>query len=49
MARQIATMARELDRDLQTVRQILRRPIEDEVARGGLTGPQQSAMRVLVS
>jgi len=49
MARQIATMARELDRDLQAVRQILRRPVEAEVARGGLTGPQQSAMRVLVS
>lgn len=49
MARkQIDSIAKDLDRDLQAVRQILRQPIENEVARGGLTGPQQSAMRVLV-
>ncbi len=41
-------MAGEIDRDLRAVRQILRQPIEAEIARGGLTGPQQSAMHVLV-
>jgi DNA-binding MarR family transcriptional regulator len=46
---QIASLAKEIDRDLRAVRQILRRPVEAEVARGGLTGPQQSAMRALVN
>jgi len=46
--KQIATLADEIHRDLHAVRQILRRPVEAEVARGGLTGPQQSAMRALV-
>jgi len=41
-------MAKEIDRDLQAIRQILRRPVEAEVARVGLTVPQQSAMRVLI-
>jgi DNA-binding MarR family transcriptional regulator len=46
---QIAPIAKEIDRDLRAIRQILRRPVEAEVARGGLTGPQQSAMRVLIN
>jgi DNA-binding MarR family transcriptional regulator len=46
--REIVTMAGEIDRDLRAVRQILRQPLEAEIARGGLTGPQQSAMHVLV-
>jgi DNA-binding MarR family transcriptional regulator len=43
----LAAIASEIDRDLRTVRQILRRPVETEIARGHLTGPQQSAMAVL--
>jgi DNA-binding MarR family transcriptional regulator len=46
--RDLERMAEEIDRDLGAIRQILRRPVEAEVARGGLTGPQQSAMSVLV-
>ncbi len=41
-------MALEVDRDLKAIRKILRRPMEQEVARGDLTGPQMSAMRLLV-
>jgi len=44
----LSNMARELDRDLRVVRQIINRPIEALIERGGLTGPQQSAMQVLV-
>ena len=41
-------MARELDRDLRAVRQIINRPIQALIESGGLTGPQQSAMQILV-
>lgn len=44
----VSQQAHELDRDLKTIRQILRRPLEQEVARGELTVPQMSAMRMLV-
>jgi DNA-binding MarR family transcriptional regulator len=44
----LSNMARELDRDLHAVRQIINRPIEAMIESGGLTGPQQSTMRVLV-
>ena len=44
----LSNMARELDRDLRAVRQILNRPIEAMIESGGLTGPQQGTMRVLV-
>jgi len=44
----ILEAAQELDRDLRAVRQALRRPAEAEIARGNLTGPQKSAMSVLV-
>jgi DNA-binding MarR family transcriptional regulator len=44
----LSNMARELDRDLRAVRQIINRPIEALIESGGLTGPQQSAMQVLV-
>jgi MarR family transcriptional regulator, organic hydroperoxide resistance regulator len=40
--------AEELNRDLRAIRAALRRPIKIEMARGNLTGPQQSAMAVLV-
>jgi len=45
----IGPLAKEIDRDLRAIRQVLRRPLEADVARGGLPGPQQSAMRVLVA
>jgi DNA-binding MarR family transcriptional regulator len=40
--------ARELDRDLHAIRQILRRPVESEIVRGGLTGPQVAIVQILV-
>ncbi len=43
----LLAMAAEIDRDLRAIRQILKQPVEAEIARGGLTGPQQSAMRAL--
>jgi DNA-binding MarR family transcriptional regulator len=46
---QILAVAAEIDRDLRAIRQVLRQPVEAEIARGKLTGPQQSAMRVLVA
>ena len=48
MKQQLLTIAAEIDRDLRVVRQILRQPVEAQIERGGLTGPQQSAMAVLV-
>src|SRR5215813_13440723 len=44
----IAALARDVERDLRAIRQVLRRPLEAAVAEGGLTGPQQSAMEALV-
>src|SRR5262249_47972956 len=46
--RQLESIVEEIDRDLRAARQIMRRPLEAEIARGGLTGPQTSAMRSLV-
>jgi DNA-binding MarR family transcriptional regulator len=40
--------AQELDRDLRAIREILRRPVESEIARGGLTGPQVAIVQILV-
>ena len=48
LKKQIMSLADEINRDLRTVRQMLRQPVEAEVARGGLTGPQKSAMHALV-
>jgi DNA-binding MarR family transcriptional regulator len=44
----LATLAQEINRDLQAIRGMLRRPLQAEIARGNLTGPQQSAMSALV-
>ncbi|HLH08626.1 MAG TPA: MarR family transcriptional regulator [Terriglobales bacterium] len=44
----IGEIARELDEHLRVVRQILRRPIDSEVARGHLTAPQQLVMEAVV-
>jgi len=46
--RSAAELALEIDRDLQAVRRRLRRPVDNMIASGGLTGPQQSAMAALV-
>ena len=45
---QAAQLAAEVERDLRAVRQLLRRPVEALIARGGLTGPQQAAMSIVV-
>jgi DNA-binding MarR family transcriptional regulator len=37
-----------VERDLRAVRQLLRKPLDAMIAQGGLTGPQQAAMGVLV-
>lgn len=47
--RYIGADAREVDRDLKAIRQLMNQPIEAEIAKGGLTGPQLSAMQVLVT
>lgn len=46
--KRLARMAEEIDLHLRTVRQVLRRPVEAEFARGNLTGPQRSVMHVVV-
>ncbi len=46
--KQAAELAAEVERDLRAVRQLMRRPVEAAVARGGLTAPQQAAMSILV-
>ncbi len=46
--KEISLLAREIDEHLRVVRQILRRPMEAEFARGQLTGPQQLIMETLV-
>lgn len=42
------TAAQEIERDLRAIREIVRRPLDSEIARGELTGPQLSAMTALV-
>lgn len=44
---ELARMAQEIEGHLRAVRQILRRPVEAEFARGNLTGPQRSVMEAL--
>jgi DNA-binding MarR family transcriptional regulator len=41
-------LAQEIDRDLRAIRERIRRPLEADIARGNLTGPQQSVMHALV-
>ena len=45
----LTTLAHELEQHLSAIRQAIRKPIDAEVARGGLTGPQRQVMQVLVS
>src|SRR5437763_1923822 len=42
-------LAAEIDRHLRLVRKMLRRPVEVEAARAGLTGPQRGRMHALAS
>ena len=44
----LPAMAQQIERDLRVIREIIRRPLDIEIARNHLTGPQQSVMRVLV-
>jgi DNA-binding MarR family transcriptional regulator len=50
MARQedLTVIAEDIDRDLRAIRESIRRPLEAEITRGNLTGPQQSVIRALV-
>ena len=41
-------MALELEQHLTAIRQEIRRPVEAEFAKGGLTGPQRSVMQAVV-
>jgi len=41
-------MAQQIERDLHVIRDLIRRPLNAEFARGNLTGPQKAAMRALV-
>jgi len=45
----IRASAQQIERDLRAIREIIRRPLDAEFARGNLTGPQQSAMRALIN
>ncbi len=45
----LTDLAQDIDRHLQAIRGITRRALQAEIARGNLTGPQQSAMSALVS
>jgi DNA-binding MarR family transcriptional regulator len=40
-------LAENIDRDLRAIRERIRRPLEAEIARGNLTGPQQSVIHAL--
>ena len=44
----LTVMAQGIDRDLRAIRARIRRPLEAAIARGNLTGPQQSVMQALV-
>jgi len=44
----LAALAEEIDRHLRVMRQLLRRPVEAEFARGNLTAPQRTVMQFLV-
>ena len=44
----IAALAEQMERDLGSIRQTLRKPLEAEVAKGDLTVPQSAVMRAVV-
>ena len=45
---ELRQLALELEQHLTAIRQEIRRPVEAEFAKGGLTGPQRSVMQALV-
>ena len=45
---ELARVAEEIDEHLRRVRRVLRQPLETEIARGGVTGPQRSVMQAVV-
>jgi len=45
---QLVAMAQEIDQHLSAVRNMVRKPLEAEFAKGELTGPQRSVMQPLV-
>src|SRR5262249_717452 len=45
--RELALMAEAIDRDIREIRETLRRPLEAQIARGRITGPQRSVMQVV--
>jgi DNA-binding MarR family transcriptional regulator len=45
---QLVAMAQEIDQHLGAIRNLARKPLEAEFARGELTGPQRSVMQALV-
>jgi len=44
----VAALAEQMERDLGSIRQALRKPLEAEVAKGDLTVPQSAVMRAVV-
>jgi DNA-binding MarR family transcriptional regulator len=45
---ELRQLAQEIEQHLTAIRHEIRRPVEAEFAKGGLTGPQRSVMQVLV-
>jgi len=45
---ELRRLASELEQHLTAIRQEIRRPVEAEFAKGGLTGPQRSVMQAVV-
>ena len=45
---ELRQLAQEIEQHLTAIRQEIRRPVEAEFAKGGLTGPQRSVMQALV-
>jgi len=45
---ELRQLALEIEQHLTAIRQEIRRPVEAEFAKGGLTGPQRSVMQALV-
>ena len=44
----LTELAESIERDIREIREKLRRPLMEEVARGNVTGPQRSVMQALV-
>jgi DNA-binding MarR family transcriptional regulator len=46
--KELIEQAQEIEQHLRAIRQALRQPLENDIARGNLTGPQTSVMQALV-